>query len=128
MKYIWPREFVINVPVKSLLRKAIQCGSTSGRSIDKFKEFGLTPIPAAKVKPPLIKECIAHLECKLLRADLADEYNIFLADVVCAWVEKSLFKDNRLLLERVGAKTIHHLGARYFTFPGGVLDAEKGVG
>lgn len=114
------KEFVINVPDKSLLRKLIQCGSTSGRDIDKFKKFSLTPIPAAKVKPPLIKECIAHLECKLLRDDLVDEYNMFLANVVCAWVEKPLFKDNRLLVEEIKAKTIHHLGARYFTFPDGV--------
>jgi len=111
------KEFVINVPNKALLKKVIQCGSVSGREVDKFKKFGLTPMPAKKVKPPLIKECIAHLECRLLRDDLVDEYNMFLAGVVCAWAEKSLFKDNRLLVEKIGAKTIHHLGARYFTFP-----------
>lgn len=114
-------EFVINIPNKSLLKKVIQCGSVSGRKIDKFKKFNLTPIPAEKIKVPLIKECIAHLECKLLREDIADEYNLFLAEVVCAWVEKSLFKENHLLVEKIKAKTIHHLGARDFTFPGEVI-------
>ena len=114
------KEFVINVPDKSLLKEIIQCGSVSGREVDKFAKFNLTPIPAAEVKPPLIKECIAHLECRFLRQDLADEYNVFLANVVCAWVEKGLFKGNRLLVEKKGAKTIHHLGAGYFAFPNGI--------
>jgi len=100
------KEFVINIPAKSLLKKVIQCGSVSGEKIDKFKKFSLTPIPSAKIKPPLVKECIAHLECKLLRDDLVDEYNIFLAEVVCAWAEKPFFKDNRLLVEKTGAKII----------------------
>jgi len=111
------REFVINIPARSLLKKAIQCGSVSGKRIDKFKKFNLTPLPAERVKAPLVKECIAHLECRLLRADLADEYNMFLAEVVCAWAEKRLFKNNRLMVQKKEAKTIHHLGARYFTFP-----------
>lgn len=118
------KEFVINIPDKSLLKKVIQCGSVSGRKVDKFKKYGLTPVPAAKVKAPLIKECIAHLECKLLREDLAEEYNLFLAEVVCAWAKKGFFKDNRLLVEKKGAKTIHHLGARCFTFPQGVIVAK----
>ncbi|PIU41892.1 MAG: flavin reductase [Candidatus Omnitrophica bacterium CG07_land_8_20_14_0_80_42_15] len=117
-------EFVINIPGKSLLKKVIQCGSVSGKNIDKFKEFGLTPIAASKVKPPLIKECVAHLECKLLRKDLAVEYNIFLAEILCAWAEKSFFKNNRLLVEKSGAKTIHHLGARFFAFPGNVIEVK----
>lgn len=116
------KEFVINIPPRSLLKKAIQCGSVSGRDTDKFKKFNLTPMPAAKVKAPLIKECVAHLECRLLRDDLADEYNMFMAKVLCAWVEKSLFRNNRLLVEKPGAKTIHHLGARFFTFPGSVAE------
>jgi flavin reductase (DIM6/NTAB) family NADH-FMN oxidoreductase RutF len=116
------KEFVINIPPKALLRKVIQCGSVSGEDVDKFKEFNLTPAPAARVKAPLVKECVAHLECKLLRHDLMREYNLLLASVVCAWVDKKLFKNKRLLVERAGAKTIHHLGGRWFAFPGGVTN------
>jgi len=119
------KEFVINVPDKSLLKKVIRCGSSSGRKVNKFKKYDLTPVPGTKVKAPLIKECVAHLECKLLREDLVEEYNLFLAEVVCAWAEKSFFKDNRLLVEKKGAKTIHHLGARCFTFPQGVMVAKS---
>jgi len=119
------KEFIINIPPKSLLKKAIQCGSVSGDEVDKFKKFKLTQSPAAKVNAPLVEECIAHLECKLIREDLADEYNMFLADVVCAWVEESVFKDSLLEVEKPGAKTIHHLGARVFMFPGKVKNTAK---
>jgi len=37
----------------------------SGKDIDKFKKYGLTELLAEKVEAPLIKECIAHLECKV---------------------------------------------------------------
>jgi flavin reductase (DIM6/NTAB) family NADH-FMN oxidoreductase RutF len=116
------KEFVINVPTKKILKKVIQCGSTSGEDTDKFRAFGLRPMASSRVKAPLIKECIAHLECKLLDTAMADKYNIFLGKVVAAWVEKGFFKDMRLLVEKEGAKTIHHLGARYFTFPSRVTD------
>lgn len=111
------KEFVLNVPGKAIIEKAVGCGRCSGRDTDKFKKFNLTTLPASRVKAPLIKECIAHLECKLIRTDLADEYNIFLADVLCAWADKAVFKNGRLLVEKAAAKTIHHLGGSYFTFP-----------
>jgi flavin reductase (DIM6/NTAB) family NADH-FMN oxidoreductase RutF len=48
-------EFVVNSPSISLKEKMHLCGIKSGRDTDKFKEFRLTPIPAKKVRPPLIK-------------------------------------------------------------------------
>jgi flavin reductase (DIM6/NTAB) family NADH-FMN oxidoreductase RutF len=109
-------EFVINIPPKRLLAATLQCGNVSGRKIDKFKEFQLTPIPAKKVKAPLVKECIGHLECRLIDSKVTKEYDLFLADVVYAWAEKGTF-NGRWLAEKVKAKTIHHLGGKYFTFP-----------
>jgi flavin reductase (DIM6/NTAB) family NADH-FMN oxidoreductase RutF len=41
------------------------CGTTSGRSHDKFREKNLTAIPSSKVKTPMIKQCILHYECKI---------------------------------------------------------------
>ena len=59
------KEFVINIPTVKILKETLFCGRVSGRGHDKFKEAGFTPLPAKKVKPPIIKECVAHLECKL---------------------------------------------------------------
>jgi len=53
------KECVINIPTVELAEKVVGCGNTSGAKIDKFKRFGLTPLPAKKVGAPLIAECHA---------------------------------------------------------------------
>ena len=58
-------ECVIAIPARRLARKVVQVGNSSGRTVDKFEKFGLTKLPAMRVKPPLIAECFANLECKV---------------------------------------------------------------
>jgi hypothetical protein len=60
------RECVINIPTVELAEKVVDCGNASGQRVDKFKAFGLTPVAAACVKAPLIAECHANLECKVI--------------------------------------------------------------
>ncbi len=59
------KECVIAVPALELAPKVVQVGNCSGRNVDKFKRFGLTPAPAECVVPPLVAECFANLECKV---------------------------------------------------------------
>jgi len=113
-------DFAINVPPVGLKKAVIGAGSVSGKRVDKFKKFGLTPIKARKITAPLIEECIGHLECRLIDPDLAGKYNLFLADVVAVSVTKGTFKE-RWLVETEGVKTIHHLGGNFFTYPGGLV-------
>lgn len=58
-------EFVVNVPTMDMLKETLFCGRRTGREHDKFEEAGLTPVPAKTVRPSIIKECVAHLECRL---------------------------------------------------------------
>src|SRR5208282_4940157 len=81
------RECVINIPTVELAETVVVCGNTSGRSVDKFKAFELTPVAAACVKAPLIAECYANLECKVRDAKLAAQYNFFILEVVQAWID-----------------------------------------
>ncbi len=60
------KDFTVNVPAKGMDDVVSTCGSISGRQVDKFKETGLIPMPSRKVKSPIIKQCIAHLECSVL--------------------------------------------------------------
>src|SRR3990172_2184524 len=50
-------ELAINIPGADLLEQTHLVGSVSGRKIDKFREAGLTPVPARLVQPPLVAEC-----------------------------------------------------------------------
>ena len=57
------KECVINIPTVELAKQVVGCGNCSGQKVDKFKKFALTPMDASCVKPPLIDECYANLEC-----------------------------------------------------------------
>jgi len=105
------KEFVVNIPTMDKVKEALFCGRVSGRKHDKFKEAALTPLPARKVKPPAIKESVAHLECKLHSQFRTGDHTIFVGEVVEAYVDEEVFKDE-YNLEQV--KMIFHLGGDKF--------------
>jgi len=108
-------EFVVNIPPISILGKVQLCGSHSGRTADKFAEAGLTSIASKKVRPPRIKECVAHLECKLVGKFQTGDHTIFVGRVVAASVDGVAFdaKGNIMNLELF--KPIFHLGGESFS-------------
>ena len=102
------KECVINIPSVELAAKAVACGNTSGRTVDKFKMLHLTPTVACRVKAPLIDECYANLECKVIDASMAAKYNLFILEVLKAWIDPSMKHP----------RTIHHLGRGVFMVAG----------
>ncbi|MCX5733642.1 MAG: flavin reductase family protein, partial [candidate division NC10 bacterium] len=75
-------EFVLNIPPTSLIRAVDFCGTASGETVDKFSRTNLTPIPALKVRPPLIEECPINLECVVRQCLPLGSHDLFLAEVV----------------------------------------------
>jgi len=106
-------EFVVNVPTVDILDAVIFCGTVSGRTCDKFSESKLTPLQARRVKAPIIKECIAHIECKLQNQLPVGDHTIFIAKIVEAYVNKDILSNGRYNLEK--AKIIYHVGGEEFT-------------
>jgi flavin reductase (DIM6/NTAB) family NADH-FMN oxidoreductase RutF len=101
-------ECVINVPSVRLASQVVGCGNCSGRTVDKFARFGLTALPASRVQPPLIAECHASFECKVVDTRLVSKYDLFILEVVKAWGTPS----------RTPPRTIHHLGSGSFMVSG----------
>jgi len=102
------KECVINIPTVELAKKVVGCGNVSGRVVDKFTAFRLTPEPASRVAPPLVAECYANLECRVVDAKLAAKYCFFVLEVVKAWIDPA----------RKRPRTIHHLGYGAFMIAG----------
>ncbi len=102
------KECVINIPTVNLAKKVVGCGNTSGRSVDKFKAFRLTPLSASRVAAPLIDECYANLECRVIDTGMVNKYNLFILEVLKAWIDPSIKHP----------KTIHHLGKGSFMVAG----------
>ena len=105
------REFVINVPTMDIVKETLFCGRRSGREYDKFKETGLTPLPSKRVKPPIIKECIAHVECRLIKQMTVGDHEILVGEVLVAYANEGVF-DERYDLHKV--RPIFHVAGDYF--------------
>jgi flavin reductase (DIM6/NTAB) family NADH-FMN oxidoreductase RutF len=101
-------ECVIAVPAAKLAAKVVRVGNCSGRDTDKFATIGLTPRPARRVAPPLVAECFANLECKVVETRLVNKYNLFVLEVVQAWTDPA----------QTDPKTIHHRGYGTFVVDG----------
>ena len=102
---------MINIPTAKLLEQAVACGNCSGRAVDKFSVFGLTPMPASRVKAPLIDQCPVNLECVVADRRMVNRYNLFVLEVVKAWRAPS---PRRL-------DTFHHKGWGEFMLAGKTL-------
>lgn len=83
------RECVINVPELDFAPTVVRIGNSTGAQIDKFETFGLTAVEADKVGAPLIGECFANFECKLVDTSLINRYSLFVFEVVKAHVAPS---------------------------------------
>ena len=80
-------ECVIAVPARKLAPKVVKVGNASGREIDKFAAFALTALPASRVQAPLVAECFANLECRVADASMVRKYNLFILEVLKAWID-----------------------------------------
>lgn len=107
-----PREFVVNIPTMDIVKETLFCGRRTGRIHDKFEETGLTPLPAKMIRPPIIKECVAHLECKLHQQISMGDHTLFVGEVLTAYVNEGVFLNNKFDLEKV--KLIYHAGGDDF--------------
>jgi flavin reductase (DIM6/NTAB) family NADH-FMN oxidoreductase RutF len=101
-------ECVIAIPTIEIAAKVVGCGNTSGVNIDKFKRFHLTPRLAALVGAPLIEECFANLECRVVDTTMVAKYSLFVVEVVKAWIDPAM----------KNPRTIHHLGKGQFMVAG----------
>lgn len=109
------RECVIAVPAVEIAETVVAIGNCSGRDTDKFAAFGLTPQPASLVRPPLLADCFANLECRIADTRLVNRYDLFVLEVVKAWIDPA----------RKDARTIHHRGYGSFAVDGEIIGLES---
>jgi len=107
------RECVIAIPTVDLLDRVVGIGTCSGADTDKFAKFGLTPVAGRLVKAPLIKQCLANIECKVV--DIVKRHNIVVLQGVAAYVDPT----------RKERRTVHAVGDGRFIADGRTLDRRK---
>ena len=87
-------EFGLQVPKRRIAEETVGVGQVSGRDEDKFARFNLKTFPAQKIAAPMLEECVAWLECKVI-PDATQRYDLFIAEVVACYVDADRFHDNQ---------------------------------
>ena len=105
------RECVLSIPSVELAKQVVGIGNCSGNKVDKFEKFKLTPLPASQVAAPLIAECYANLECKVVDTRMMNKYNFFVLEVVKAWIDPAI----------KNPRTLHHQGKGVFMVAGDTI-------
>jgi flavin reductase (DIM6/NTAB) family NADH-FMN oxidoreductase RutF len=107
------RECVIAIPTVDMLDQVVGIGTCSGANTDKFAKFKLTPVQGKVVKAPLIKECLANIECRVV--DIVGKHNIVVLEAVAAYVDSA----------RREKRTLHAVGDGTFIADGRKMDRRR---
>jgi len=107
------KDCVIAIPTIDMLDKVVGIGTCSGIDTDKFGKFKLTPLQGKFVNSPLIKECLANIECKVI--DIVKKHNIVVLEGVAACINTA----------RKERRTVHAVGDGTFIVDGRKVDRKK---
>ncbi|MDE8651910.1 flavin reductase family protein [Novosphingobium album (ex Liu et al. 2023)] len=107
------RECVIAIPTVDLLDTAVGVGTCSGADTDKFARFGLTRAKARHVRAPLIRECLAQIECRVI--DIVERHSIVVLEGLAAYFDST----------RAEQRTLHAVGDGTFVVDGERLDRRE---
>jgi flavin reductase (DIM6/NTAB) family NADH-FMN oxidoreductase RutF len=106
-------ECVIAIPTVDMIDTVVGVGTCSGEDTDKFETFALTRMKARKVGAPLIKECLANIECHVV--GILEPHNIVVLQGVAAYIDRT----------RKEKRTLHAVGDGTFIVDGRRLDRKK---
>jgi flavin reductase (DIM6/NTAB) family NADH-FMN oxidoreductase RutF len=107
------RECVIAIPTVDMLDQVVGIGMCSGADTDKFARFKLTSVPGKFVRSPLIKECLANIECKVV--DIIKKHDIVVLQAVAAYIDSA----------RREKRMVHAVGDGTFIVDGRRIDRRK---
>lgn len=107
------RECVLSIPTADLIDTAVGVGTCSGKDTDKFEKFGLTRVAARHVRAPLIKECLANIECRIV--DIVERHNIVVLEGLAAYFDSA----------REEQRMIHAVGDGTFVVDGRKIDRKE---
>lgn len=102
------KECVIAIPPADYAKTVVAIGNCSGADGDKFATLGIATKPARIVAAPLLPDCFANLECRVVDTRMVNAYCMFILEVAQAWIDP----------DRRDAKTIHHQGWGTFAVDG----------
>lgn len=124
-------EFAVNLPGLELAEQLVICSYKVKPGAKKADLAGLTVTPASKIKPGLIGQCRAHLECRVLSIQETGDHNFITAEVVHISYHRESYTAGLVPDLRAFMPCVHLTNyksengqAHLFLAPGGVSVAE----
>lgn len=105
------KAFTVNVPSERHVKEADYVGMVSGKSHDKFKDTGLTPVRSDLVDAPYVREFPLVLECRLAHTLDVGIHTLFVGEIADVKAEEDV-------LDKSGYPDIEKVGPIVYT-PGG---------
>jgi len=102
------KECVINIPTVELAKKVVACGTPPAATSTSSRPSNSRQSPPPRVQAPLIAECYANLECKVVDTRAVPKYCLFVLEVLQAWIDPATKHP----------RTIHHRGKGVFMVAG----------
>ncbi|MCM8815264.1 MAG: flavin reductase family protein [Candidatus Omnitrophica bacterium] len=102
-------ELTINVVTKPIAQAAEICGQDIPASRSEIDEAGLTIEPSKKVSPPIIKECVANIECRYLKEIEINYHSFVLVGCIAGHIEEEFIADDGGL-DVVKSQAIFNIG------------------
>ncbi len=107
-------EFVINLTTSDLAFATDWCGVKSGKIFNKFRETGLTPLPATMVKAPLIAESPVNIECVVKEILELGTHHMFLSEVVAVNADDKYIDEKSGLFRLEDSVPIAYSHGKYY--------------
>ncbi|UCD03074.1 MAG: flavin reductase [Candidatus Aenigmatarchaeota archaeon] len=95
--------FCVNFIADEQREMVIKCGTSSGRNVDKFREFKIAKEECETIECPKIKKVVGFLECRVVESVETGDHTIFIGEVL---------KSN---LQGHGKRIYHIDGTRFAT-------------
>ena len=83
-------EFALCLPGNKISEPAFKAGCTTGRNLDKVKEFGLEMVKADTVAPEYVKESRLVMECRVVNQLAVGDHRMFIAEVQAMHTDESV--------------------------------------
>ncbi len=91
-------EFGINIPTKDQIDVVRICGTTSGRTENKFIKAKVTPQKAKVIQSFLIKECPVNIECKVVhKIYYQGSHKWFIGEIKAVDIDENYSRDDALM-------------------------------
>lgn len=100
-------EFVVALANQQMVELVELAGSTSGRTVDKFKEVSIRTLPVQHVSLPLLADATINFECVLRSVYPAGDHSIYIGEIHASHLHDRQRK-TLLTMEKVNNHRTYH--------------------